>query len=352
MIKIPFTIAIRVDGSSDIGMGHIMRCLALSQALSDRGAKVIFICRKSSPAAIRKIRSNGINCHSIKSAGNEKADWDASYKILRRENAQALIVDHYGLRYCYHSKTRQAGYKLITIVDQPLLRKYVADILVNQNVESNPKGYNFLPETKILFGPRYALLRKQFLNFARRRRNYKNKTKFRVLITLGGADPANQTLKVLKAAVRVPQISNCTVVLGMAFKHGTSIKDFCIKHQQTIPLESPPSMPKLMVGADFAISAAGTTCYELAYMGLPNLALVLAPNQKDIASGLESLGVSKNLGYYSKATIRSIRHEIEKLITMPEEMTIMSREGKRLIDGKGSQRLAEEILAECAKTKP
>ncbi len=343
-------LGIRADGSCKIGMGHIMRCLALAHALRSKGAEVFFICRNYDVSVQKKIRSERFSCYTIQCPSGQQQDWNASLKVLRSRRANALLVDHYELGQWYHRAVKRNGYKLFVIVDQPLLKKYWADVVLNQNVESDPRDYRVLPGTKIICGPRYALLRKEFLLCRLTRRCYSGNNRFKVLVTLGGADPRNQTLKVLKAIVRIPQVSYGTVVLGMAFKHRTSVIEFCRDHPRIKSVEVPISMARLMAQADFAVSGAGSTCYELAYMGLPYLTLVLAQNQKHIASGLARLGVSANLGNYSHVSITRIRSVVEQLLRQRKKMTAMSRRGRKLVDGKGCERVANVLISACTRT--
>ena len=102
-------------------------------------------------------------------------------------------------------------------------------------------------------------------------------------------------------------------------------------------------MPGLFARADLAISAGGSTCWEMAFMGLPNIIIVLADNQKLVAEALNDAGSSLNLGLHHDLTHKKLEREIERLIYDQSARKSMSRRGQDLVDGRGVQRVLDSI---------
>jgi spore coat polysaccharide biosynthesis predicted glycosyltransferase SpsG len=97
-------------------------------------------------------------------------------------------------------------------------------------------------------------------------------------------------------------------------------------------------MTELMAWADVAVSAGGSTCWEIAFMGLPSLVLVLSENQQGIATGLDEAGVVLNVGWYTKASIAQVTKTLVVLLEDRGLRRRMGLQGRELVDGLGSER--------------
>jgi len=104
-----------------------------------------------------------------------------------------------------------------------------------------------------------------------------------------------------------------------------------------------PNMPELMAWADVAIGAGGSTSWELAFMGLPALVLILADHQAAIADSLQQQGVAVNLGWVGQVTEDRIAITTETLLRDATQRRKMSENGRRLVDGLGAERVAKAM---------
>jgi UDP-2,4-diacetamido-2,4,6-trideoxy-beta-L-altropyranose hydrolase len=102
-------------------------------------------------------------------------------------------------------------------------------------------------------------------------------------------------------------------------------------------------MPRWMAWADMAISAGGSTVWEMAFMGLPNLVLVLADNQFPIAGRLGQEGISGNLGWADSISPAQISAAAGSLALASEKRREMAEKGRGLVDGLGGSRVAAEM---------
>jgi spore coat polysaccharide biosynthesis predicted glycosyltransferase SpsG len=230
------------------------------------------------------------------------------------------------------------------IDDMAHLPHYTADILLNQNIHGPGLSYSVGPETKLLRGTPYALLRREFLRWKEWKREIPG-TARRILVTLGGSDPDNATLKVVRAlqGMDLPGLE-VSVVAGAANPNREEIeKEMAPLTPAFRLLTAVEDMPRWMAWADMAISAAGSTVWEMAFMGLPNLVLVLADNQFPIAGRLGQEGISGNLGWADSISPAQIGAAAGSLALASEKRREMAEKGRGLVDGLGGSRVAAEM---------
>jgi UDP-2,4-diacetamido-2,4,6-trideoxy-beta-L-altropyranose hydrolase len=332
----------RVDANPQIGIGHIMRCLALAQAWKDRGNEAIFITACRSEGVLRRLRDENFEIHVISLPGPE--DWPETNNILTSFPGAWVVMDGYQFTEDYQKQIKQAGHPLLVIDDMAHLKHYYADILLNQNFGAERLKYSCEPYTRVLSGTHYILLRKEFLAYKDWERKIPPVAK-NVLVTLGGGDPENYTLKVIRALlqVSVPGLET-TVVVG-ATNPNVEILKGAAKPPIQLVIDA-DNMPELMARADIAVSGGGSTCWEMAFMGLPNIILVLSDNQVAIAMELTAAGISKSVSLCGNLDSDTISYELSQLIQSSTIRKEMSRRGRQLADGYGVKRIVEIITGE------
>jgi RimJ/RimL family protein N-acetyltransferase len=199
----------------------------------------------------------------------------------------------------------------------------------------------------LLLGERYLLLRREFLAERTQAREIPAIAR-RVLVTLGGSDSENVTATVIQALqhVKIDRLE-ATVVVGGSNPHLARLREVIKESHIPIHLEhNVANVAPLMQWADIAVSAAGSTVWELAYMGLPSLLVVTAENQRPIAEGLESLRATHNLGWRRDLTIYDITRRLSALAVSAELRRLMSERGSAMIDGHGADRVVMALRGE------
>ena len=330
---------IRTDANSQIGTGHLMRCLALAQSWRSRGGKVVFVTTCSHEDLLRQIRAEKIQIVRVEHAHPNPADWEQTHRILYSNSAAWVVLDGYHFDSGYQNKIKKIGSQLMVIDDMAHINKYYADIILNQNINAGRLNYNVESCTRLILGPQYALLRPEFTKRDRMRPTAQVARK--LLITLGGADPDNKTLKVMQA-VQQTNIDDLevVVVIGSANPNRQLLQS--VGHASQIPFRlvvNTTEMAELMAWADLSISAGGSTCLELAHMGVPTLCVILAENQRLLAEGLSEAGAAINLGWYRDLRPLKIAHSLERLALAAGVREDMAQQGRNLVDGKGTERV-------------
>ncbi|MBI5683050.1 MAG: UDP-2,4-diacetamido-2,4,6-trideoxy-beta-L-altropyranose hydrolase [Deltaproteobacteria bacterium] len=348
---------IRADADSKIGTGHVMRCIALAQGWQDRGGKVTFLSHCESEELQERITNEGFEFLFLEKMHPHPSDLEQTLEnlssIIHHPSSNYwLVLDGYHFTSEYQKALRDAGIRCLVIDDMNHLPHYHVDIILDQNIYATDMDYRCDEDTTLLLGTKYVLLRREFLKY----RNFNRQipeSATNILVTLGGADPDNVTLKVMYALEQV-QVNGleAVVVVGGSNPHYETLQSAIRNLQPKIRLECNASnMPELMAWADVAVSAGGSTVWELIFMVVPSVVMILADNQKEIAEELEKEDVVVNLGWHEDVTEMDIRDAVQNLLADSDKRRSMGLKGKALVDGRGVERTIERICATVEEDK-
>lgn len=339
-------LVVRVDASTQIGAGHLMRSLALAQEWTRAGGTVVFAMHAPPPFAVERLIAEGFDLQEVSAPPGSPEDADRTRAIARRVQAHALVVDGYAFDSAYQAHVHDPAWTLLCLDDYGHAGHYHADLVLNQNLGASRGRYaQREPYTRLLLGARYAMLRQEFWPYRGLRRTPPERAK-RVLVTLGAGDPDGATLKALNALTSLEwEDLDATVVIGGANPHAREIGRAAARVRgQVAVVTDVRNMAPLMAGADLAIAAGGSTCWELAFMGVPAVVFVTADNQTDVARQLHLRGLARVLGRHEEISPADIAAATGALIHNPEERRMMIARGQALIDGAGGDRVVRAIL--------
>ncbi|MEH0760255.1 UDP-2,4-diacetamido-2,4,6-trideoxy-beta-L-altropyranose hydrolase [Vibrio sp. 16] len=289
----------RADASLLIGSGHVMRCLVLAEALSKKGHQVEFACSPLKGDMRTFIRERGFNVITLAEPQSfippqHDADYEAWLQKSVTEDAQdflavvkeadLVITDHYAIGAEWQEKIVAALDCCLLAIDD-LGRCHRADLILDQTLGRSEVDYAS-SNTKVLVGSEYALLRMDFSNKreAAISRQLSDKP-LRVLVSMGGIDAPNATLQVLKNLCCQVN-ADFTVLLSSRAPHFHQVSAWCLSQPNVRHQEFVSDMASLMLEHDIAIGAPGTTSWERACLGLPNIIVPLAENQQLICEQL------------------------------------------------------------------
>lgn len=337
---------IRADASASIGTGHIMRCLALAQAWQNRGRDVLFICAQITSLLEERIKAEGFKVRTISVKPGSQEDCKETFRLVEDGVSSPLVLDGYHFDANYQLGLKERGCRLLVMDDYGHADFYHADFVLNQNVTAQEQLYaRRNTGTQLLLGPKYALLRKEFSEYRGWKREIPEKAR-KVLVTLGGADPENVTRGVIEALtgleldVKVvvggsnPNLSNLREVASNA-SHGLTKMDLVV---------NPPNMAELLSWADLAVAAGGSTSWELAFLGLPTIFIILAENHAEIVRRLGEKGAGVSFGYYTDTDKSRLRELVVKLAQDRVARQELSSMSAKLVDGRGAGRVIAALL--------
>ena len=361
-------IAFRADASVEIGTGHMMRCLTLADALAEAGADCHVLCRDLPGNLTSLVQERGHGSHLLPApeapADDKATPHSAWLGVTRAQDARDcqpilddlrpdwLVVDHYALDAAWERAVRPAVGQVLAI-DDLADRPHECHLLLDQNLGRATEDYDGLvpAECARLIGPRYALLRPEFRarreeSLARRKDGWLE----HILVSLGGVDRDNATGQVLDALADAGLPAECriTVVLGRSAPWTEDIRERAARIPVPTELRvGVRDMAGLMVEADLAIGAAGSSAWERCCLGLPTLLVVLAENQVSAADALSKAGAVVLLGSApsaSEADIGSFMAQPQ----LPSRIVAMSDAAARLVDGEGTLHVTMKLAGRAA----
>lgn len=344
----------RADANTQMGNGHVMRCLALAQACQNNGGQATFMMGMTAPSLETRLLSEGMNVRHLSAIPGSRDDALQTSHLAKELQAKWVVVDGYHFGAAYQRFIKESGLQLVFVDDFGQPGRYGADLVLNQNLHAEETLYQDRePYTRLLLGTRYVLLRREFWPWRDRQRRIAPDAR-KVLVTLGGGDPDNVTLKVLEALGQV-QLEGLEVraVVGASNPHYQDLQSAARQLPYSLRLEqNVTNMPELMAWADLAITAGGSTCWELAFMGLPGLIIILADNQRPVGQWLDQSGIGVNLGWYAAVTARQISQAALRLLASAEIREAMALKGRMIVDGEGVARVLMLVRGGKLRLRP
>ena len=328
---------VRADANVQIGTGHVMRCLALAQEWQDAGGSVTFAMRAPDAAIRRRLEVEKVVIEEI--AGNEDAA--ETIYIARRSGAHWVVVDGYGFQAEYQRAIQSGGFPVLFVDDYGHGGEYTAELVLNQNLSADERLYaDRSAKTRLLLGTDYALLRREFRARGARRNLFAPVAR-NVLITMGGADAENVSETALAAVMHLNLAEvEVKLAVGPANPHLDDLRSQA--NGSGIPVavvDAPSQMPELMEWADVAVSAAGSTSWELLFMQVPFVGISVADNQRPSARRLSEMGLAVMLDWSSQMRSEDIASALKALIPDAHRRSVMARRGRELVDGRGVERV-------------
>lgn len=332
---------IRADASAVIGSGHVMRCLALAQAWQGQGGHTIFAIAMEAPALEARLKSEGVELLNLSTRIGSLEDARQTIDLAKKVQAIWIVVDGYHFGAEYQRCIKESGLKLLVIDDFGHVKSYNADLVLNQDLCAEEILYrNRAPFTRLLLGPRYALIRHEFSKWREWNREIPDVGR-KILVTMGGGDLDNVTVKVIQSLQNVDVDGlEAVVVVGGTNPHNEELRVAVQSSCVHIRLEqNVTNMPELMNWADVVVSAGGSTCWELSLMGLPALILILADNQRENTRLLHLAGAVISLGWHREVACERIASALEGLCKEKDQRAKLSCVGRGLVDGNGAARV-------------
>ena len=333
-------IVFRVDSSSQIGSGHLMRCLTLAGQLKNK-TDIIFISRDLDGNLNKLIEKNGYRLLTLPKilennnlSGYEKwltvkkqFDAEQTKNLLTVLDVGCLIIDSYAIDEEWEDIVRPYV-KKIMVIDDLANRRHNCDILLDQNYycDMNTRYNKLVPVgCQLLLGPRYALLREEFYE-ARQKMRVRDEEIKNILVFFGGSDLTNETMKALQAIEKMNRLDiTINIVVGASSKSKYEVEEFCKKNENMHYFYQVNNMAELMHKADLAIGAGGTTTWERCFLGLPAIVIAIADNQIKISEDCDQLGIIKYIGYAKDVTIETIKDNLDKILYKSEMKRVMTR---------------------------
>ena len=336
----------RVDANPEIATGHVMRCLSIAMAAKSRGIESMFIV--ADEWGKKLIEEKGFPIYCLNSDWKQKEDELLQLcSYLCDEKAKMLIVDSYQVTDAYIEKLRE--YVKVVYIDDIDKLRVPADILINYNNYGSDEEFrnryrqHLGADAKLLLGCEYAPLREEF-----RQRIPQFTDKVRgVFLSTGGADKFHIGLRLVEELLKRGLQTDIHIVAGSFHTDKEVLRELANLHSNCILHENVTNMSEIMTMCDIAVSAGGSTTYELCACGIPMILFSFADNQLSIVKTHDKQGTAIYCGDYrdeKEGLIKRIADMVFVLEKDVEKRRKLYQKSMALVDGKGALRIVEALL--------
>lgn len=310
----------RADGGNKIGIGHIMRLMTIADSVRKRNKEVLFVLADTAVASLVKERDFTYKILDTKYDDME-GELPKMLSLIEREKPETIFVDSYFVTDRYLSTLKKQARTIY--MDDVFSFDYEVDVLINYNIYAWEMGYELsekLKRSQLLLGCEYMPLRSEFLNMNHIiRKEAKN-----IMISTGGSDSYGIAEKILWTILSddILKEKNYHVICSSVNTSLTKLKEIASNHKNISLHVNEKEMPKLMQEMDVAVSAGGSTMYELAAVGVPTICFSFADNQKRLIRGFTQRGIARG-GYdfieEEQRMLQGILRDLQSLIENPME---------------------------------
>lgn len=344
---------IRVDGNPRIGMGHVSRCLSIAVELKQMGGNPSFIIGTEHPREL--IESFCFSCIKVSDVVAYSDEEKTKIAEIVKDKEAIILVDNYNADDRYLAQLERIAPTFY--IDGKYGCQANISGVINYNAAADIEEYKKKfknTETALLIGTRYAPVKRQFLDAREKRVKIQatrvEKAPLNILVTTGSTDQYKFIYNFCKRIIHDKKFEGRRyhIVLGKLYGNIDEIKELLQPYENFVIYYNVPDMYNLMAKSDVAISAAGTTIYELLCVGVPTITFgtvdvhstfsALSPNiiwagnvQDKCSEGIETI-------------IQHVTFELDNLIRNPEQLNSLNSSATNLVDGKGAQRIASELL--------
>lgn len=340
---------IRADGNTAIGMGHVMRCLSIADAMKERNIEPVFMTADN--GCVSMIEDRGFEVYVL---GTDYRDMESELPMIEQYlhtqdmqagEAPAILVDSYQITSRYYEELRKLA-KVACLEDMG--QSYPVDLLINYNIYGPKIVYDDKITHVTLLGTRYQPLRREFQQDIQ----YDIKDKITdVMITTGGSDPYFAARAFADAFLSEKELQEAQIryhiISGPFNTHTEELHKLYDENPWVEIHEHVTCMKEIMKQCDVVLSATGSTIYEVSALGVPLIAFYFAENQRQGADMLSEITYVINCGNYAEDAEQTVRNAVKALLKCmkdKEYRDILYHEERSLVDGRGAARIAQALI--------
>lgn len=326
-------LAIRADGGPDIGYGHLVRSGALAGVALARGDRVTYVT--ATPESVREVCPAGVE---VAPQSSDPAV-DETRSVIEELAPDAFVTDSYEFDGRRQRILSDVVSPLAVILDDTRFTLN-CDLLINGNVHAPSLQYDWVGnEPEWCLGTEYLLLRPEFVTLHDREPPWRDPPK-RAIVLMGGSDTRNATPTALLAFEGTAL--EITAIVGPGYENQQKIRNTATSVDADVTVVvDPDNLPERMFDADLAVSAVGSTIYELLTTGTPTIGVPQAGNQEPIATALAD---REAIELCAETTVTPLSRRIEAFVADEDRRRSLRETGRELVDAQGQQRVYQRIV--------
>ncbi|HZU37812.1 MAG TPA: polysaccharide biosynthesis protein [Gemmataceae bacterium] len=335
-------ILFRVDATPQAGWERLTRCLTYAAAIQRRRRQAYFLTQLDPASLALQVKRGGNEWLEPDGPAGTSEDAGEVVREIRRIRPAAVVVDVPDVNESYLAELAATGTLVVTLDNLAAVR-FPSHLVINPLLSPARDAYEFLPGTQLLLGPRYALVRPEVRRI-RPVRAQEPLPPFRALLALGDDDPHQQTSVLLRQLLAMSRLERIDVAVRAHHPDLPQLQELAATQPERLEVVTEmPEITSRLARCHFAITAGSGWSLELACIGLPQLVIVQAEGYWPTAQRLEEEGAAVCLGWYENVTPSTIRQAVQNLLSDPLERQTLARCGRKLIDGRGPDRLVTAL---------
>lgn len=353
-------IFLRVDATPETGYERLQRCLIVAAALQRRRRPVYFLSQLDPASQALTIKRGGNDWIGMNHRAGSAEDFRQTLKEIHRLRPAAVLVDDANVSHDY---LREIGKNvpLLVSIDHLAATRLPSQLIVNPLLGPSKESYEYEPGTQVLMGKRYGLVRPEIRRYRPTRSQEPaplpvvpgkvSSGQFRALVALGEDDPNLQTIEIAKLLLATPKIGKVDMIVRRDHPQVEEMRALVEANADRLELAvEPAEITARLVRGHFAITSGSSWSQELACIGIPQLMVLQNESHWPNAQRLEEEGCASCLGWHENVSPATIRLAVQNLLSDPLERQAMARCGRKLIDGRGPDRLVNALEIMLAGT--
>lgn len=327
---------IRTDMNHVIASGHVMRCLSIADAAKEFGEEVTFIL--ADEQAVSLITGRGHAAFVLNTKWDDmESELYVLERLIREQQITSLLLDSYQVTEAYLKKLSKMT-SVIYLDDLNAFHYDVNAIVCYANYWEKFQYLQNYQDVKLYLGTQYMPLRKEFAYITDKEIN----DKVDKLLLMSGGNDEKHILAGILESIDIGDFKKITVICGRYYERYELLVDKYKDCENVCIYQAVTDIEKYMQEADLAVSAGGTTLYELCACGTPTISFSLADNQLDNVRKFAEDGI---IDYAGDVRYDTVIENVASLISKYKNDEKLRRERslkmQDVVDGQGARRIAE-----------
>lgn len=328
-------IYIRADMNEIIATGHVMRCLSIADAAREQGVETVFIVADENPMEL--LSKRGYEAIVLHTHWNHmEEELNTLISIIKENKIQKLLVDSYQVTEDYLRRIEEVT-EVYYLDDLDAFEYPVSNVICYANYYSKLSYKNYKGNTRFYLGTEYMPLRKVYQNC--KPKNIKEKIE-NIMILSGGSDNYHMIEHIVDMFKGNKQIQ-ADIICGAFYPDFQGLKDKFEEYHNLHFHQNVSNLDEFMEKADLAISAGGTTLYELCTKGTPTISYSFADNQLRNVLQFEEDNL---ISYAGDVRFDKVYENIYQLFEKYQDANLRKERSttmQQVVDGQGAARIAK-----------
>ncbi len=337
----PLNIAFRIDAGPTVGLGHLYRSYAIARRMNEVHHSPVWFLVKGASGLFSTLRRKGYRTIQLPARYNDADEAKEIARFLKSHDIDMLLVD---VKHPYPASAlkvlKRTGARIVAI-DPPIDMAPIFDAAIFPDAAAL---FEVPDHDTYLRGPKFFPLRLEMKRERARRRQKRRGTS--ILVFAGGGDEKELTPVFLDALATLPHEMEVLIMLSSANPRRDQVISSLDNYPHTVHVFSDLDDPApVFARTDIALTTYGAVVYELAYFGVSILTVSHSPRNARSESLAARFGFFEPLGYWCELEKDEIASAVERLLTNRHRVQALSRRALRMVDGKGTERIACALKA-------